>query len=299
MQLSPWIQAARPMAQANIAIPLGFGQALAFSLTGHFSLSVCAAVFVFGVFDQLYIVFANDVADYVSDKENVFYNRFSGGSRVLVDGRLQPAELMRAAIASAVLMMGVCATLAFTVPSPWLLGLGGIALLLLWLYSFAPARLAYRGHGEVLQGLGIGVVLPLFGYLAQGGRLGQFPVVVGFASFLMGYAGNITTALPDRPSDEKTAKRSYPVRRGERSARRESLLLLATAVGILVATSPFSVPWRAGVGLPVGALLLWNLLAQDSDSATRKGCELFVLRSGAACSWAWVVGAMGFVSARF
>ena len=151
MQSSPWIQAARPMAQANIAIPLGFGQAVAFGLTGQFSLAVCAAVFVFGVLDQLYIVFANDVSDYASDKENESYNRFSGGSRVLGDGRLQPAELMRAAITSAVLMMVVCTMLAVRVPSPSGFELAGDVTLLKQAMLHDPLVGAVCDPNEVWQ----------------------------------------------------------------------------------------------------------------------------------------------------
>ena len=48
------------------------------------------------------------------------------------------------------------------------------ALLLLWLYSFKPVRLSYRGGGEILQALGTALVLPLLGFYAQSGSLAPF-----------------------------------------------------------------------------------------------------------------------------
>ena len=65
MSAAAWIRAARLPAQSNIALPLFVGEALA--CPGGVGLSWATALLVgaFGLFDQLYIVFANDVADVV------------------------------------------------------------------------------------------------------------------------------------------------------------------------------------------------------------------------------------------
>ncbi|MEM6732784.1 MAG: prenyltransferase, partial [Myxococcota bacterium] len=61
MNAIAWVRAARPPAQSNIAPSLILGQALAHQQTLIFSWEVFAWLLAFGIFDQLYIVFANDV----------------------------------------------------------------------------------------------------------------------------------------------------------------------------------------------------------------------------------------------
>src|SRR5687767_1715008 len=102
-----WVQAARPLAQANIALPLLVGQLLAFAITGVWSWPLFVLVHVAGVLDQLYIVFANDLADEEGDRNNTTFNLFSGGSRVLVDGKLDRRQLGRAAIGAAIALLVV------------------------------------------------------------------------------------------------------------------------------------------------------------------------------------------------
>ena len=63
-----WIQAARPLAQLNIALPLLFGQALAFAALGRFSLGWMYLAGLFGLLVQLVIVFVNDFADRETDR---------------------------------------------------------------------------------------------------------------------------------------------------------------------------------------------------------------------------------------
>ncbi|MFO0634334.1 MAG: hypothetical protein U0168_15925 [Nannocystaceae bacterium] len=83
-----WWQAARPLAQANLAVPLVLGQVLAIAHGASFEAWRCVIVHGFGVIDHLFIVFANDVADEAADRLHTAPTLLSGGSRVLVQGRL-------------------------------------------------------------------------------------------------------------------------------------------------------------------------------------------------------------------
>jgi 1,4-dihydroxy-2-naphthoate octaprenyltransferase len=47
-------------------------------------------VHLFGLFDQLFVVYANDVADYPSDLHNTTHGRYSGGSRRRPPWRFSP-----------------------------------------------------------------------------------------------------------------------------------------------------------------------------------------------------------------
>lgn len=84
-------------------------------------------------------------------------------------------------------------------PYPVLLALSGIVLL--WMYSYPPIKISYGGGGEFLQMIGVGIVLPLMGYFAFKGSLGNFPWELFFTILPTQLACAIGTAVPDAPSD--------------------------------------------------------------------------------------------------
>lgn len=227
--LAPWIRAARPLAQANLAIPLALGQAAAYHAHGTFDLRLAIAIHAFGLFDHLLIVFANDYADRHTDDGRTTW--ISGGSGVLASGAIRPDALRRAAIVA-----GVCAfaaTLPIVSARPLVLLAAPLAAALLAAYSLPPLDLSRRGGGEWLQTLGVGVGLPGFGYYVQSGDPWP-PLGVLLPSLLLAFAGHVLTALPDEASDRRAGKRTIVVRLG---AFRASLLA-ATAV---VAAAPLVV----------------------------------------------------------
>lgn len=278
-----WIQAARPLAQINIALPLLLGQAMAFAVLGRFSVGLLYCAGVFGTLAQLVIVFVNDFADRETDAHNTTFSRFSGGSRVLPEGRLAPATLRLAALVVLAVFVLFCVGLA-VMSRPWAPAFALATALLVWAYNHPPLRLAYRGHGELLQGLGIGVVLPLAGYYLQAGTLTGFVWPALVPLLLLGYVGNILTALPDAPSDRASDKRSYPVRRGQWVARRHALELLAMAAAMSSWVLPgLSLPGTALVAAPalVMAAMAVPLLG-SADAENRTECERFVLLTAGA-----------------
>ncbi|MBM4364473.1 MAG: prenyltransferase, partial [Deltaproteobacteria bacterium] len=230
VRLAAWFQASRPLAAAQMLAPLGFGMSLAWADRGAFRGKIAWLLVAFTLLDQLVIVFANDVADLRTDLENRTHNRFSGGSRVIAEGKLSPLDLGRGALVSLLALGAVSAYLALVELRAFMVVLAAIAAHLLWMYSFPPFRLSYRGHGEILQALGLGAVLPLAGYYGQTGDVDGLTLPALAGPLLLGWAGNVLTALPDRPSDEASGKRSLAVRRGEPAARRAALLALALAV---------------------------------------------------------------------
>src|SRR5882724_8049257 len=150
-RLGAWVQASRPLLQIRVAAPLAYGQALAFAANGTFRWDLFLAALLFGLLDQLFIVYANDVADDASDRYNTTYNRYSGGSRVIAEGKLGPVELAGAATVALLAMAAVCAHLVFHEHRVFMVVIAAIAAHLLWMYSFPPFRLSYRGGGELLQ----------------------------------------------------------------------------------------------------------------------------------------------------
>lgn len=245
-----WLRAARPLAQANIALPIGLGVAAAVGEGAPLGAAPLMACVGFSLLDQLMIVFANDYADRETDTHA--RTLLSGGSGVLLDGSLRPLSLLRAAFGAG---LGLLALSAAMFPwRPWLLAACLCAIALLQLYSFPPARLSHRGGGEWLQGLGIGLVLPWVGYYLVSGEA-RAPLAVLLPMVLFGVAGNVTTAMPDLDADRAAGKRSLPVRLGEARARWVGVGYFVLAMGLAA--------WLAdarlgpvGQGVMAGAALL-------------------------------------------
>jgi len=290
--LGPWWQAARPLAQVNIAMPLVVGQALAVAAGARFHVLACVLVHLFGVFDHLFIVFANDVADEAGDRLSTTHTAFSGGSRVLPDGRLTARALVRAAAIMALGMVVVAAIGAFALDRPALLAGSAAATGLLLAYSFAPLRLSYRGWGELAQGLGTGVVLPAIGWVAHAGSLGGLRLESLAPLLVLGIAGNVTTALPDAPADREVDKRTWPVRVGTVAARKHSLLVIALGVLMtpLLLPADASTAWLAACEVPPLLLLAGNaMLWRSADPRATTACSRFVFVNGAAINLAMVL----------
>ena len=252
--MKSWIQASRPLAHVNIAVPLVLGQVAAWHVTRHFDVRWFAAALVWGVLDHLFVIFANDFAD--QDGDSGRRTLLSGGSGVIPEGKLTPRQVARAGAVAAVLLMLYSCVLALA-GRAWTPLYGMAALLLMWLYSFAPARLSYRGGGELLQGIGMGVGLPSLGYYLQlEGPLAPGWVIVPAA--LLGVCSNVLTALPDVDDDTRARKRTWPVRHGMQPARRFASAGIAfAAVGVFLWTPWVSMPARAVVAtVPLLPLLV-------------------------------------------
>lgn len=257
----------------NIAAPLLFGQALAYAATGRASLSWLAFVGIFGVVDQLFIVFANDYADRETDGPE--RTPFSGGSGVLVEGLITADALRRAALLMAAALLVMTASVA---PSrPLLLPMSLAAIGLMYAYSSPPLSLSSRPIGALAQAIGVGAVLPFVGFYAQSGRV-DLPLPALATALLAGLGGNLMTAVPDVDADARVGKRTAVVAAGERAGVVGAVACLALALGVALGLG----------GAPSWLTVLLAPLAAALFVGTRRGGDarrrrvLFVLLGGAA-----------------
>ena len=286
MNLRAWLRAARPLAHGNIAPPILLGEAMA--CEGRpISLSLFVAAHLFGVIDHLAIVFANDVADEETDAKNETSTLFSGGSRVLVHGELKASDLRSAATYMALCLMAFSCVVAVLFARPYLPVFALAALMLLHAYSFAPLRLSYAGGGEVLQGLGIGVVLPALGFYLQSGSLEGLspPALTGL--FLFGVAGNLLTSLPDTKSDRESQKRTWSVLRGEPHARTSALVMVSLGASLLACSLHRSWALSASVlFIPCAAFAIALRGLRGADSTHRTAMLIFLVSAAGAMTFA-------------
>lgn len=257
------LRAARPLAHGNIAPPILYGQALALALTGRFTWTGFALAHAFGLVDHLLVVFANDYADKDDDARNDSPTPFSGGSRVLPDGELSPGTIGALAIGSLSLLAALSVAAYPAAHALPLLALAAIALI--GGYSYPPLRLSHRGGGELLQGLGVGVVLPLVGVAAQGAALEPRVLVCLAPTFVLGVAGNVLTSIPDERADRAAAKRSPAARWGGPAARRVSVALHLAAIALGTAMVPTALTPRLVVAAAAAVPQALALARRDTS----------------------------------
>jgi len=234
-----WIKAARLPSQTYIFLPLLLGEAIALNQGSEFDTWRFVAVHLFGLAIQLYIVFANDYADQETDRNNVTFTPFSGGSRVLVDGDLRPTQILRAAIIMALTSIGLGGILCVMAESMVPLIMAILGVLLLFMYSYVPVKLSYKGGGEFLQMIGVGIVLPVMGYTAFMGSVDTFLWEVLCVVLPTQLACAIGTAEPDEPSDRADRKKTIPVLLGPSISRRLVISLHGlTAVQVIFLHAP-------------------------------------------------------------
>jgi 1,4-dihydroxy-2-naphthoate octaprenyltransferase len=140
-----------------------------------------------------------------------------------------------------------------------------LMLAAMWLYSFRPARVSYRGGGELLQGAA-SAVLMLWGFEGQAGTLAGFPWPLLLPFTALNVVANIIAGFADHPSDAAAGKRSFTVRHGTAMTRRTVLL----ASGLSIVTLPLFAPRLSAPAMAlVVAAGLWPWLRALRVEETR------------------------------
>lgn len=174
-------------------------------------------------------VFGNEYFDIESDRVNRYFGPFNGGARVLVDGRIQPAE-MRMGIAIAVTaFVFVAAGLIWLSPAvaPILLAYAVLAPG----YTVPPLKLSWRSLGELDVALTHSIMAVLLGFILSGGAYqSALPWLISVPVLLSIIPSITLSAVPDLDADTAAGKATLPVRFGIGKAIRLSQLATAAAI---------------------------------------------------------------------
>ena len=192
---------------------------------------------------QLMNHYSNDYFDLAADQLNMTPTRWTGGSRVLPEGRLPPwSALVAAVMCGGIALVGLWLSVTYS-PDPNLsLAVLLPAILLAWAYNAPPLRLNWRGLGEVSGAILIPGLTSLAGFVLQRGAMLALPLLVATPLCLMQFAQLIAANVPDAVGDAAAGKRTLVVRLGLRRAAHLYLMALAFAYALL----PLHVVW----GLP-------------------------------------------------
>jgi 1,4-dihydroxy-2-naphthoate octaprenyltransferase len=202
--------------------------------------------------------------DLVGDQLNQSFNRFSGGSRVLVKGFLPtwvPLLLGYGCLFGA-MILGLYIYLEYRTGS-WTLLLGGIGIFSGFFYSAKPFRWSYQGVGEVLIGFCYGWLPIATGFYLFAGFFSHQILLLSIPVGLSIFNVILINEFPDEEADRAVGKKNLVVRFGK-----ERIGDLYISLSILIGLSLIKVLKIFGQtpmwlfvlsGIPL-LFILWNLI---------------------------------------
>jgi 1,4-dihydroxy-2-naphthoate octaprenyltransferase len=257
---------------------LGFVLAWQWGYKGPLGLYVLSTIAVTLIMWMTY--YLGEWNDLEGDRLNQGFNRFSGGSRVLVKG-VFPARV------SLFLGYGCLVGAIFIVlyiylqyqTDPRTLLLGGIGIFSGFFYSNKPFRWSYRGVGEILIGFCYGWLPIATGFFLFTGFFGQQVILLSIPVGLSIFNVILINEFPDEEADLAIGKRNLVIRFG--SEKMGDLYLgLSILTGLsfvkvilIFGQTPIWLLILSGVPL---LLILWNLV-QIWEGGYRDAKKLQVL----------------------
>jgi len=206
-------------------------------------------------FIEMSTILANEYYDYGTDRLNKNAGPFTGGTRVLVEGKLGFAEVRMGIWVSLILAVGFGYLLirideqasSFSIVLLILVGLFlGLG------YTVPPLKFSYRGLGEVTVALTHSPYVILCGYVFQGGSWADpLPWILSIPLFLATLAAIILAGIPDRLADREVSKKVFTVLWGPRKA-----ILLASFFACLASLSGVSLSYLQIIHGP-SSKLIW------------------------------------------
>jgi 1,4-dihydroxy-2-naphthoate polyprenyltransferase len=154
--------------------------------------------------------------DFKGDRLNQTFNRFSGGSRVLVKGLLplRASLLLGYGCLIGAILIGLCIYLLYHT-SPWTLLLGGVGIFSGFSYSNRPFRWSYRGWGEILIGLCYGWLPVATGFYLFAGFFSPQVFLLSIPISLSVFNVILINEFPDEEADLAIGKKNLVVRFGK------------------------------------------------------------------------------------
>ncbi len=236
-----WIRAIRaPFFTASV-VPVLVGTALAWNVTGRFSLYKFILVLVGVPLFNAGTNLANDYYDHKTgnDEINTKVTPFSGGSRVIQEGKVRPKQMLIGSL----LFFGAGSVIGLylnaVTPGNLILYLGIFGLLSGFFYTAAPVLIGYRGIGEFVVGLNLGTLAILGAYYVQAHTLSWpafwLSLPIGFLVAAILYINQ----FPDYDADKAVGKKHLVVRLGKKKAVYGYYLLILATYAIILGSVAF------------------------------------------------------------
>jgi 1,4-dihydroxy-2-naphthoate octaprenyltransferase len=193
---------------------LGFAMAWRWGYKGPTGLYLLSSAAVILIMWMTYYV--GEWNDLEGDRSNQNFNRFSGGSRILVEGVFPPwvTLLLGCGSLAGAVFAGFYIYLKYRT-GPWTLLLGGIGIFSGFFYSSKPFRWSSRGVGEILIGICYGWLPIATGFYLFAGffthQVWLLSIPVGLSIFNV----ILMNEFPDEEADRAAGKKNLVVRFGK------------------------------------------------------------------------------------
>jgi 1,4-dihydroxy-2-naphthoate octaprenyltransferase len=224
--------------------------------------------------------YCNDYFDLDADSVNPAPTRWTGGSRVLVEGHLRPIV----GLATAFVLLFAALALAMGMPDAGARWIAFVTLALAWFYTAPPARLNYLGLGEITVATVLNVLVPLLAYSLQSRRVSASAALLGavLPIFVLQAARMLVMNLSDYEGDKLIGKRTLAVALGQRRAT------VAVALGQLVAYGSILVLAASQVlpALVAAAMLLTLPISAWQTRRLRRGALRDPVQANSVVFWA-------------
>ncbi|MCK4427203.1 MAG: 1,4-dihydroxy-2-naphthoate octaprenyltransferase [candidate division Zixibacteria bacterium] len=218
--IKKWIVAIRAPFFTASAIPVLVGTALAWNLTGKFSLYKFILTLIGVPLFNAGTNLANDYYDHKTgnDEINTNLTPFSGGSRVIQNGLIPPKHILIGSFLFFGLGSIIGLYLNAITPGNFILFLGIFGLLSGFLYTFTPILIGYRGWGEFLVGLNLGTLTIIGAYYVHTHTLSWAAFWVSLPIGFLVAAILYINQFPDYEADKAVNKRHWVVILGKKNA---------------------------------------------------------------------------------
>lgn len=213
--LAAWWQACRPPFLIAFSIPILL--AFAFVLRADepiawnrlFLIAVCCFL------GQTIANFSDDLFDYIQDTDS---GENIGGSRVLQTGLISPRQLSCALILLIIATLAIGALLIWMCEQYWLVIPGIFAVLSAIFYVAPPIKYGYRGWGEVLVGINMGLIMVGASVTVLTGKFMSESLALALPISLM--VANILyyQSIPEIETDPASGKNTLASRLGKPAA---------------------------------------------------------------------------------
>ncbi|MDP2913435.1 MAG: 1,4-dihydroxy-2-naphthoate octaprenyltransferase [Candidatus Omnitrophota bacterium] len=235
MNLKTWLKAMRVPFFTATVIPVLFGYLLSWHDTSVFVWQLFLLTLFGAIFIHAGTNLANDFFDHLAgcDEANLTPTPFSGGSRVIQEGRIPPKKILCAALVFFILGSAIGVYLNYVCGRNIILILGIIGVFLGFFYSAGPFKIGYGSFGELATGIGFGPLMVMGAYYVGARTLClkvfMASIPIGILIALVLYINE----FPDYLGDKAVGKRTLVVILGKEKALVLYNLLLA-AVYIMI-----------------------------------------------------------------
>jgi len=213
-----WVFSIKPASWPKLLVPTTLGAALGIGASESVFLPGLGFAFFFTICLGLFIVWMNDWADISVDqiKRRMFPD---GSHKTIPDGYLNARKVFFAGLSAG--FLGVILSFwASTQLGRPLLGWAALGCLGIFVaYSLPPIKLNYRGGGEVLEALGVGIALPSYATYALSGLFWTAESSVLFGWTLLSLTSALASGISDEESDRKGGKRTAVTTFGNSTVR--------------------------------------------------------------------------------